>query len=132
MNLLQHHSQDFLALPAADCEAEGSTLHLQHSVEGAGRVTADGLHVLVRNLKPRLLPIVDLRMRSRLHVTVFAHNHSILFCLLRKAGWNRRVCVRYLKTQTIFGLHFSLEQQLFYISAEERGCSHPLQGGSHF
>lgn len=69
-NLLQHNSQGFLALPATHCEAKGLTFHLQHSVEGTGRVTADSLDVLVRNLEPRLLPVIDLRTTSRFYLTV--------------------------------------------------------------
>lgn len=55
------HSHDFFGLLPAHNEAKGPGCHLQRVADGAGRVAFEAADVLVGDLEPRLLDIIDLR-----------------------------------------------------------------------
>lgn len=55
------HSHDFFGLLPAHNEAKGLGCHLQRVAEGAGRLAFEASDVLVGDLEPLLLHIVDLR-----------------------------------------------------------------------
>lgn len=55
------HSHDFFGLLPAHNEAKGLGRHLQRVADGAGRVAFEAADVLVGDLEPLLLDIIDLR-----------------------------------------------------------------------
>lgn len=62
---VEDHSHDFFGLLPAHDEAKGLGGHLQRVAEGAGVVALDAADVLVGNLEPLLLDVVDLRRGNR-------------------------------------------------------------------
>lgn len=55
------HSHDFFGLLPAHNEAKGLGCHLQRLADGAARVAFEAADVLVGDLEPRLLDVIDLR-----------------------------------------------------------------------
>lgn len=93
------HSQDFFVLLPAHNEAKGFACHLQRVVDGAGWVNFDAADVLMGNLKPLLMGIVDLRRGNN-------YEHGLVYpmVMLLLCGEDRYLCPLLFRTAIILNM----------------------------